>query len=109
MLRKVSKELRPFVTWVLERDGIPYSSQNKGGVAEIRTEDISSRRFNNVVEDAKCEKERRESGCPDIPVLSYRAAMNTERMDKLLKFYGANCFMILKEDEQKFIDAAKNI
>lgn len=109
MLRKISKELHPFVTWVLERDGIPYSSQNKGGIAEIWTEDISSRRFNNVVKDAKCEKERCESGCPDIPVLSYRAAMNAERMDKLLEFYGANCFVILKEDEQKFIDVAKNI
>ena len=49
MLRKVSTELHPFVTWVLERDGIPYSSQNKGGIVEIRTENISSRRFNNVV------------------------------------------------------------
>jgi len=109
MLRKVSKELHPYVIWVLERDGIPYSAQDKGGYTEILTDGISSRRFNNVVEDAKCEKERRESSCPGIPVLSYRAAMNTRRMSRLLDSYGSNCFVVYDNDQQKYFNTVKNL
>lgn len=109
MLRKVSKELHPCVAWVLERDGIPYSAQDMGGYMEIQTEGVSSRRFSNVVEDAKCEKERRESLIPDIPVLSYRAAMNPERMVSLLNSYGANCFVICEGEEQRYFDTVRNL
>lgn len=109
MLRKVSKELHPYVVWVLERDEIPYSAKDMGGYMEFSLDGISSRRFSNVIEDAKCEKERREGPTPNIPVLSYRAAMNTERMRKLLNFYGKHCFVILKNEEQKFLDAVKNL
>lgn len=107
MLRKVSKELHPYVVWVLERDGIPYSAKDMGGYMEFSLEGVSSRRFTNVVEDAKCEKERREGPTPNIPVLSYRAAMNTKRMGDLLDFYGKNCFVIMSGEEQKFIDTVK--
>lgn len=109
MLRKVSKELHPYVVWVLERDGIPYFAKDMGEYTEFCLEGVSSRRFTNVVEDAKCEKERRESNTPNIPVLSYRAAMNTRRMKKLLDFYRADCFVICKGDEQKYYDAVKKL
>ena len=109
MLRKVSKELHPYVTWVLERDEIPYSVRDMGGYMEFSLDGISSRRFSNVIEDAKCEKEQREGPTPGIPVLSYRAAMNTERMKKLLNFYGTHCFVIMAGEEQKYYDAVKNL
>ena len=43
---------------------------------EFLTDGLSSRQFTNLYEDAECEKERLESPIPDIPVLSYRVAMN---------------------------------
>lgn len=108
LIRKVSKELNPFVGWVLKRDGIPYTSRDMGGYVEFRMENVSSRRFNNVVEDAKCEKERRESPTPDIPVLSYRALMNPEREARLLKLYNADCCTVYSKDTEKYIRAEKN-
>ena len=109
MLRKVSKELYPYVVWVLERDGLSYSAKDMGGYAEFCLKGVSSRRFTNVIEDAKCEKERRESPTPNVPVLSYRAAMNTQRMKKLLDFYEADCFAICEGDEQKYYNNVKNL
>ena len=108
-VRKVSKGLAPFVEWVLERDGILYSSQDQGDYTEFQLEGISSRRFNNVVEDAKCEKERREGLTPEIPVLSYRAMMNPEREARLLKLYGADCCTVYSKDAERYIKAAKNL
>ncbi len=108
-VRKVSKELTPFVEWVLERDGIAYSSQDMGSYTEFRLEGISSRRFSDVVEDAKCEEERRESLTPDIPVLSYRAMMNPEREARLLKLYGADCCTIYSKDAERYIEAEKHM
>lgn len=104
MLRTVIKDLSPFVAWVLERDGIPYTSREIEGIGqytEFQT-DISARRFRNVLEDAVCEKERRASPTPDIPILTYRAALNPVRMRALLTFYDMNCFVVLGTDQKKY-------
>lgn len=104
MLRTVSRELSPYVAWVLERDGIPYTFKDIQGIGQY-TEfqmDTSSRRFRNIVEDAVCEKERRASPTPDIPVLTYRAALNPVRMRALLAFYGTDCFVVLGTDQKKY-------
>lgn len=106
--RKVSTDLTPLVEWVLERDGFVYSDENKGAYTEFWIEDISSRRFNDVIEDAKCEKERRESLTPEIPVLSYRALMNPEREARLLKLYGADCCVPYSKDVGRYIEAEKH-
>lgn len=108
-IRKVSTELTPLVEWVLKRDEFRYTLRDMGGYTEFRIEDISSRRFNNVIEDAKCEKERREGPTPEIPVLSYRALMNPEREARLLKLYGADCCVPYSKDEAKYIKAVKNL
>ncbi len=107
-VRKVSAELTPLVEWVLERDGFFYSSEDKGGYTEFRISDISSRRFNDVIEDAKCEKERREGPTPEIPVLSYRALMNPEREARLLKLYNADCCVPYSKDVDRYIEAEKH-
>lgn len=104
MLRTVSKDLSPFVAWVLERDGIPYTSREIEGIGqytEFQT-DISARRFRNVLEDAVCEKERRASPTPDIPVLSYRASLNPVRMRALLDYYHSDCFVIREQDQIRY-------
>lgn len=104
MLRTVSRELSPYVAWVLERDGIPYTFKDIHGIGQY-TEfqmDISSRRFRNIMEDAVCEKERRASPTPDIPILTYRAALNPVRMRALLTFYDMNCFVVLGTDQKKY-------
>ncbi len=108
-IRKVSTELTPLVEWVLERDGFSYVSHDMGSYTEFQITDISSRRFNDVIEDAKCEKERRESLTPDIPVLSYRAMMNPEREARLLKLYGADCCTLYSKDTERYIIAAKSL
>ena len=62
MLRTVIKDLSPFVAWVLERDGIPYTSREIEGIGqytEFQTA-ISARRFRNALEDAVCTEERRK-------------------------------------------------
>ena len=104
MLRTVSKALSPFVAWALERDGIPYTSREIEGIGqytEFQT-DISARRFRNVLEDAVCEKERRASPTPDIPVLSYRASLNPVRMRALLDYYHSDCFVIREQDQIRY-------
>lgn len=108
MMRRVSRELAPFVCWALDRDGIPYKHVEIGENDEcgyvVFKVDVSSRRFTNVVEDAKGEKERLESSMPEIPVLSYRAAMNDDRAKKLLKHYGTNCFTVRKAESRKYCE-----
>ena len=120
MLRTVIKDLSPFVAWVLERDGIPYTSREIEGIGqytEFQTA-ISARRFRNALEDAVCEKERRASTTPDIPVLSYRASINPSRMRALLNYYRASlnpvrmralldyyhsdCFVIREQDQIRY-------
>ena len=104
MLRTVSKDLSPFVAWALERDGISYMSREIEGIGcytEFQA-DLSNRKFRNIVEDAICEKERRASPTPDIPVLSYRAALNPVRMRALLDYYGADCFVIREQDQTRY-------
>lgn len=104
MLRTVSKELSPYVAWVLERDGILYTSKSLEGIGhytEFKT-DISAQRFRNVLEDAVCERERRASPTPNIPVLSYRAALNPSRMRTLLDYYGADCYVIREKDQSRY-------
>lgn len=108
-IRKVSTELTPLVEWVLKRDEFRYTLQDMGGYTEFRIEDISSRRFNDVIEDAKCEKERRESLTPEIPVLSYRALMNPEREARLLRLYGADCCIPYSKDVDKYIEAERHM
>lgn len=104
MLRAVSKEMTPYVIWTLERDRIPFTYKQIEGeepYTEFRT-CISSRRFSNVVEDAICERERRESPTPEIPILSYRAAANPTRMRKLLEYYRADCFVVRETEQSKY-------
>lgn len=108
-VRKVSTELTPIVEWVLERDGFKYSAQDMGDYTEFRIEDISSRRFSDVIEDAKCEKERRESLTPEIPVLSYRAMLDPKRMVRLLDLYGADCCTVYSKDTERYIEAERRI
>ena len=114
MMRRVSRELAPFVRWALDRDGIPYKyaeigeNNDEHGYVVFQL-DISSRRFTNAVEDAKSEKERRESATPEIPTLSYRAALNPARMQQLLKQYGADCFVVRAAERQKYLKVIKEI
>ena len=107
MMRRVKADLAPFVSEVLDRDGIPYKSAGIGGSEGyvVYKLDVSSRRFTNVVEDAKSEKERLESPLPGIPVLSYRAAMNDSRAKKLLKHYGTHCFIVREAESKKYCEA----
>ena len=109
MLRRVSKELAPYMSWALERDKISYTVRDMGNYMEFLTDGLPSRQFTNLYEDAECEKERLESFTPEIPVLSYRAAMNTVRMKKILEFYGTDCFVVRKKDHTKYLRTVKDI
>lgn len=101
MLRKVGKELFPYVIRVMDKYGIGYSSKEYPNYFEIST-DISSRHFSDVVNDAKCEMQRQNSNCPEIPVVSCRTALNPSKMEAVLNEQHANCFVLLKSEEKKF-------
>lgn len=103
MLRKVNKELFPYVKQFLSKEHLIKFAENPQ-FYEVET-DLSSRQFNLVVEDAKCEKEREESSCPEIPVLSYRTLIHVGRAEQKLKEMQADCFVLLKCDEMKLANA----
>lgn len=109
MMRRVSRELVPFVRWALDRDGIPCKYAEIGEEKENRyvvfRVDVPSNRFSRIVEDAKSEKERRESVDPSIPVLSYRASMNDERMKEMLAYYNSDCFIVQTAESRKYCEA----
>lgn len=109
MLRRVRKELAPYMSWALERDKISYTVRDMGSYMEFLTEGLSSRQFTNLYEDAECEMERLESPTPDIPVLSFRAAMNTVRMKKILEYYDADCFVVRNKEITKYLQTVKGI
>lgn len=109
MLRRVRKELAPYMSWALERDKISYNIRDMLDYVEFMTDGLSSRQFTNLYEEAECEKERLESPTPEIPVLSYRAAMNTKRMKKILEYYGADCFVLRKKEYTKYLQTIKDL
>ena len=104
MLRRVNKELYPYVSRVLKKDGIQYSVIERPDFYEVVT-GIASRRFNVIIEDAKCEEERECSACPDIPVVSYKTAINPAKVAKIMKEFNADCFVLLRSDEARFAHA----
>ena len=101
MKRKVDKTLFPYVELVMHEDGISYSAVECSDWIEMDM-DISSRRFNVVIEDAKCERQRLDSDCPQIPVVSFRTAVNPDKVDSVLKRFKTNVFMLLSCDEARF-------
>ncbi|MGN0485540.1 MAG: hypothetical protein ACI4HI_18530 [Lachnospiraceae bacterium] len=101
MLRKIEKNIYPYMTRVLKRDGIKFSVKEQPNYYEVES-DITSRRFNALIEDAKCEKQRENSSCPDIPVVSYKTAINPEKVARILSEFHTDCFVLLKSDETKF-------
>ena len=97
------------MSWALKRDGLSYIIRDRGDYVEFMTDGLSSRQFTNLYEEAECEKERLESPTPEIPILSYRAALNTERMKKILEYYGADCFVVAKKEHAKYLQTIKDL
>lgn len=99
-LRKVSPALLPFVEDVCQRDGIPISEKKYEEERCWISVPVGSRRFTELIVDAKCEKQRFESD--GIPVLSYRTVRNTKKRRRILEANGTNAFHILREDAAKY-------
>lgn len=100
-LRKVSPALLPFVEDVCQRDGIPIlEKEYEKGKKCLISVPVGSRRFTELIVDAKCEKQRFESD--GLPVLSYRTVKNTPKRRRILEACGTNAFHILHEDAAKY-------
>lgn len=100
-IRNVSSVLMPFVESVCRRDGIQISEKywdEDSDVWQVAIP-VSSRRFAEIVVDAKCERQRSQSD--GLPVLSYRTIMNPTKRRRLLQKSGVNGFHVLYEDEGK--------
>ena len=100
--RKASFVMEPYIEGVLKRDRIPYQRKHKGDHAEFGVA-ISNRRFQEVVEDALCEKQKAESHS-SIPVYSLRTVRNREKRTRLAAWYGRNGFRILKADQKAWAE-----
>lgn len=95
---KVSDVMWPYVHKVLERDGysnMSFKSTNDGIILEV--EGMSNRRFSEVVEDAKCEKQKHEQSS-GIPVYSYRTLKNKRKRKRLFALNGKRGFHVLRQD-----------
>lgn len=104
--RKVSKELFLFLLKILEKGDIAYACEDCGEWMEVDTA-LTCRQFAECIEQAKCEAERLSNGCPDIPVVSYRTALHTEKLNAILKQFNTSCFFILSGDERKWQQVTK--
>ena len=95
---RVSNVMWPYVHRVLERDGysdISFETTKNGIILEV--DGMSNRRFTEVVEDAKCEKQRHEQNS-GVPVYSYRTLKNKGKHKWLLALNGKRGFHVLKQD-----------
>lgn len=99
-VRKVSGVMKPYMTFVLKRDNIPFRFERNGDNYLVHTA-ISNRRFAEVVEDSLCEKQR-DTTMSKTPVYSYRTIVNREKRARLMKLYGRNGFHVLAQDMEKF-------
>lgn len=104
--RKVSKELSSFLLKILEKEGLAYACEDCGEWMEVDTA-LTCRQFAECIEQAKCEAERLSNGCPDIPVVSYRTALHTEKLNAILNQFNTSCFFILSGDERKWQQVTK--
>ncbi|MGF7010570.1 hypothetical protein M2146_001094 [Lachnospiraceae bacterium PF1-22] len=91
---KISKELKPFLVKVLERDQVPFSFPYEG--AEEVSVALTGNQFHIAVEDAICEKERSY-----IPVYSLRTIRNQKKLRRLVALNGTGAFIPLKKDIEK--------
>lgn len=87
---------------VIERDGIEVSEifQSPNGKDYIYVMDIGRKRWNEVIKDALCEKERQENNS-NAPVYTKETIQNPEKLSRLRDFYGYNGFHIYSKDAKK--------
>lgn len=95
----VSKKMKPYVQFVMERDKIPFefSTNKKGYVLSFNG---SNKDFTEVLEDALCEKQREESNST-IPVYSYNTLKNEKKRNRLMKLNRRKGFVVLRSDIKK--------
>ena len=98
---RVSNVMWPYVHKVLARDG--YSDMSfqttKNGIF-LEVDGMSNRRFSEVIEDAKCEKQRHEQNS-GIPVYSYRTLKNKGKRNRLFAMNGKRGFHVLRQDVER--------
>lgn len=101
--RKVSSAMKPYIEFVLKRDGIPYEAERESDYWMF-TMSISNRRFTEVLEDALCEKQRNQYKSR-IPVYSFRTLKNRDKLERLMCLNQKRGYHILKQDETKYFAA----
>lgn len=99
--KNVSMVMKPYVSFVLKRDHIPYQCEPDKENYKFWIP-ISNRRFTEVLEDALCEKQRRETWSK-TPVYSLRTLRNSQKMKRLIHLNGRKGFRILRQDKEKYM------
>lgn len=87
------KTLKKELTFVLERDGIPYTFSGNKVYARL-----SLHRFRMAQKDAMCEKQR---GASRIPVYSIETVMDDAKFERLCTLNKTRGFHILRGDLYK--------
>lgn len=96
--RKTSELMKPYMEIVMERDDIPYNFIREKGNLYIET-DVSSNRFSEVLEDALCLKQQKESTREKL-VISARTLKNSQKRKRLMKAAKTKSYTILREDQK---------
>ena len=85
---------------ILERDGITHSfTETEEGIAV--SADMPEDELNIALREIRCEKTSEEAG---MPCYSLETLINHEKRERLMKLNGTRSFVILKEEEEIFLN-----
>ncbi|MCC2255959.1 hypothetical protein LKD70_16325 [Ruminococcus sp. CLA-AA-H200] len=102
-VKRVSNVMWPYIRDVMIRDSLDYSARTgTDDTVSLMIPGISNRRFSELLEDAKCEKQRKETES-EIPVYSYRTLKDKKKRDRMFRLNGKRCFHVLRDDACKCI------
>ncbi len=102
MKGSVAASNKTYFDHVIERDGIEISKifQSPNGKDYIYVTDIGRKRWNELIKDALCEKERQKNNS-NAPVYTKETIQNPKKLNRLRAFYGYNGFYIYSKDAKK--------
>ena len=97
---KFTKKEWENIKFVCNRDDITIGNVIEEGDSVYADIECSEERLEEVLEDAKCEEQSKET-LGHLPVYSYRTIKNPKKLHRLMKLNGRRGFYILKADRQK--------
>lgn len=93
----IKPESKKYIEYICNRDYIKYSIEKKDG-KEFLVADITRSRFNEILEDVKCEKLRDGS---KIPFVTMRTFRNPKKLRHILNRNNVKSFHIYNLDPRR--------